>query len=72
MLFSWYAANIGKFNETYGSLAAVIGFMTWMWLSATIILAGAELNAEVENAKRRRRQVRPSVHPQDSAARAGP
>ena len=53
MLFSWYAANIGKFNETYGSLGAVIGFMTWMWLSATIILLGAELNAEVENAKRR-------------------
>lgn len=53
MLFSWYAANIGKFNETYGSLGAVIGFMTWMWLSATIILVGAELNAEVESAKRR-------------------
>jgi membrane protein len=48
MLFSWYAANIGKFNETYGSLGAVIGFMTWMWLSATIVLAGAELNAEIE------------------------
>ena len=50
MLFSWYAANIGKFNETYGSLGAVIGFMTWMWLSATIILVGAELNAVIESA----------------------
>jgi membrane protein len=48
MLFSWYAANIGKFNETYGSLGAVIGFMTWLWLSATIVLVGAELNAEIE------------------------
>ena len=49
MLFSWYVANFGKYNETYGSLGAVIGFMTWMWLSATIILVGAELNAEIEH-----------------------
>jgi membrane protein len=48
MLFSWYTANIGMFNETYGSLGAVIGFMTWTWLSATIVLVGAELNAEIE------------------------
>ena len=53
MLFSWYAANFGKFNETYGSLGAAIGFMTWMWLSATIVLVGAELNAEIENQSRR-------------------
>ena len=49
MLFSWYAANFGSYNETYGSLGAVIGFMTWIWLSAVIVLVGAELNAEVEN-----------------------
>jgi membrane protein len=49
MLFSWYAANFGKFNETYGSLGAAIGFMTWMWLSGSIVLIGAELNAEIEN-----------------------
>ena len=53
MMFSWYAANFGKFNETYGSLGAAIGFMTWMWLSATIVLVGAELNAEIENQSRR-------------------
>ena len=49
MLFSWYVGNFGKYNETYGSLGAVIGFMTWMWLSATIILIGAELNSEIED-----------------------
>ncbi|MBV9077676.1 MAG: YihY/virulence factor BrkB family protein [Methylobacteriaceae bacterium] len=49
LLFSWYAANFGNYNETYGSLGAAIGFMTWMWLSATIILVGAELNAEIEH-----------------------
>jgi membrane protein len=49
MLFSWYAANFGKFNETYGSLGAAIGFMTWLWLSSTIVMVGAEVNSEIEN-----------------------
>jgi membrane protein len=44
-LFSWYASSFGKFNETYGSLGAVIGFMTWLWISAIVILLGAELDA---------------------------
>ena len=48
-LFSWYATNFGKFNETYGSLGAVIGFMTWLWISAIVILLGAELDAEMEH-----------------------
>jgi membrane protein len=48
-LFSWYAANFGKFNETYGSLGAVIGFMTWLWISAIVILLGAEVDAEMEH-----------------------
>ena len=38
--FSFYAANFGKFNETYGSLGAVIGFMTWLWISAIVVLLG--------------------------------
>jgi membrane protein len=48
-LFSWYAANFGKFNETYGSLGGAIGFMTWLWISAVVILLGAELDAEMEH-----------------------
>ena len=48
-LFSWYAANFGNFNETYGSLGAVIGFMTWLWISAIVILLGAEIDAELEH-----------------------
>jgi len=48
LLFSWYAANYGSFNQTYGSLGAVIGFMVWMWLSTFIILIGAELDAKME------------------------
>ncbi len=49
MLFSWYVSSFGSYNETYGSLGAVIGFMTWLWLSSTVILVGAELNAEAEH-----------------------
>jgi membrane protein len=49
ILFSWYAAHFGSYNKTYGSLGAVIGFMTWMWLSALVVLLGAELDAEMEH-----------------------
>lgn len=48
MLFSWYVANFEDYNKTYGAIGAVIGLMTWMWLSATIVLVGAELNSEAE------------------------
>ncbi len=48
-LFSWYVAHFGSYNETYGSLGAAIGFMTWIWLSTTVVLVGAELNAEMEH-----------------------
>ncbi|MEZ5787221.1 MAG: YihY/virulence factor BrkB family protein [Xanthobacteraceae bacterium] len=48
ILFSWYAANFGTFNQTYGTLGAVIVFMMWLWISATAVLAGAQLNAELE------------------------
>jgi membrane protein len=49
LLFSWYVANFGSYNKTYGSLGAAIGFMTWIWLSTTIVLLGAQLNAEIEH-----------------------
>jgi membrane protein len=48
-LFSWYATNFGTYNETYGSLGAVVGFMTWIWMSAIVVLIGAELDAEMEH-----------------------
>jgi membrane protein len=48
-LFSWYATNFGQFNETYGSLGAAIGFMTWLWISAIVVLLGAEIDAEMEH-----------------------
>jgi membrane protein len=48
-LLSWYLANFGDYNATYGSLGAAIGLMTWMWMSAIIVLCGAELNSEIEH-----------------------
>lgn len=49
ILFSWYAESFGNYNKTYGSLGAVIIFMTWIWISALAILIGAELDAEMEH-----------------------
>ncbi len=48
MLFSWYVGAFAHYDRTYGSLGAVVAFMTWIWLSTTIILLGAELNSEIE------------------------
>jgi membrane protein len=48
LLFSWYAAKFGSFNKTYGSLGAVIGFMMWIWISAIVVLMGAELDSVME------------------------
>lgn len=47
--FSWYAQNFGSYDETYGSLGAAIGFMTWIWVSTMVVLVGAELDAELEH-----------------------
>jgi membrane protein len=52
ILFSWYAANFGSYNKTYGSLGAAMGFMTWIWISCMVILAGAEVDAVMERLDR--------------------
>ena len=49
VLFSWYVSNFGSYNETYGSIGAVVVLMMWFWVSALIVLLGAELNAEMEH-----------------------
>jgi membrane protein len=48
-LLSWYIANFGTYNATYGSLGAAIGMMMWMWVSMIVVLLGAQLNAEIEH-----------------------
>jgi membrane protein len=46
---SWYLSNFGNYSATYGSLGAAIGLMMWMWMSAIVVLFGAELNSEIEH-----------------------
>lgn len=49
MVFSWYVTAFDSYNRIYGSLGAAVGFMTWTWISAMIVLLGALLNAELEH-----------------------
>ncbi len=49
VLFSWYVGNFSDYNAAYGSLGALIGMLTWIWISVTIIIVGAELNSEIEH-----------------------
>jgi membrane protein len=46
-VFSWYLTTFVR-TDSYGPLAAFMGFLLWMWISVQIILMGAELNAEIE------------------------
>jgi membrane protein len=60
-LFAVYAANFGSYSKTYGTLATVIAFLVWLWLSNLALLLGAELDAELE----RQRAVQ-AGHPADA------
>jgi len=53
-LFAWYVENFGSYDRTYGALGAVVGFLTWIWLSLVVLLLGAELDSEVARQSRER------------------
>lgn len=48
LLFSLYVSRFGRFNVTYGALGAVVVLLLWLYISAFILLLGAEFNAETE------------------------
>jgi membrane protein len=50
-LFTIYVANFGHYNKIYGSLATVIIFFVWLWISNIAVLFGAEFNAELERGR---------------------
>ena len=52
-LFQVYAANFANYGATYGSLGAVVALLMWFWISAFVVLLGAELNAEMEHQTQR-------------------
>ena len=53
--FALYVSSLGSFNKTWGSLAAVIIMLTWLWLSGLALLFGAEVNAEAQRSRELRR-----------------
>ena len=59
--FAVYVSQLGSYNKTWGSLAAVIIMLTWLWISGLALLFGAELNAEAERSRELRRGEPASV-----------
>jgi membrane protein len=53
--FSVFLSRFGNYDKTWGSLAAVIVMLTWLWLSGLSLLFGAEINAEAERSREQRR-----------------
>jgi membrane protein len=53
--FAFYVSRFGSYNKAWGSLAAVIIMLTWLWISALALLFGAEVNAEAERSRELRR-----------------
>ncbi|MFD7631034.1 YihY/virulence factor BrkB family protein [Streptomyces sp. NPDC059851] len=69
--FALYVANFGSYNKTYGTLAGVIIFLVWLWITNLAILLGLEFDAELA----RQRAIleghpadeEPYVHPRDTS-----
>lgn len=59
LAFSFYVENFGNYNETYGTLGAVAILLLWFYLSAFVVLLGAELNAESEHQTKEDSTTRP-------------
>ena len=57
-LFGFYAANFASYDETYGTLAGIVVFLVWLWISNLAVLLGMELDAELE-----RQRVVAAGHP---------
>ncbi len=50
--FAFYVSNFGSYNESFGTLSGVVVMLLWLWISAYVVLLGAELNAETERMAR--------------------
>jgi membrane protein len=49
--FAFYVASFASYNKTYGALGGIVVFLVWLWITNTVILLGAELNAEIERGR---------------------
>jgi membrane protein len=61
--FSFYVSRFGSYDATYGSLAAPVVLLLWFWLSALVVLLGAEIDAELEHADGRAARATPEGAP---------
>ena len=57
--FSFYVENFGSYNETFGAIAGVVILLLWLWISAFIVLLGAEVDGEMEAQTRKDTTVGP-------------
>jgi membrane protein len=53
--FAFYVSKFSSYNKTWGSLAAVVVMLTWLWLGSVALLFGAEINVEAERSRELRR-----------------
>jgi membrane protein len=67
--FAFYVSKFSSYNKTWGSLAAVVVMLTWLWLSSVALLLGAEINAEAERS-RELRQGEPAERELQAPAKA--
>lgn len=49
--FGWYLANFANYNKTYGTIGGLIALLLWLWIANSVLLFGAEVDAETERAK---------------------
>ena len=60
LLFSWYASDLASWNVVHGSVAAVVVFLLWIYVSAVILIYGVEMTASyarLQDAARRHTQL---------------
>lgn len=61
--FSFYVAHFGEYNKTYGAIGGAIVMLLWMWISAAFLLAGAQINAVLEDLAKKRSTGHPAAIP---------